>query len=80
MIDTGRFDRAIARFDFLESYLDDFVARHGDDDEAKFTDILTKSAKKMAACGCAAALTMIALPSALEPVVRKAMVDAPINQ
>ena len=61
---------------FLESYLDDFVARHGDYDEAKFTDILTKTAKKMSARGREAALTMIALPSALEPVVRRAMEKA----
>jgi hypothetical protein len=61
---------------FLESYLDDFVARHGDYDEAKFTDILTKTAKKMSARGREAALTMIALPSALEPVVRRAMEEA----
>jgi len=61
---------------FLESYLDDFVARHGDYDEVKFTDILTKTAKKMSARGREAALTMIALPSALEPVVRRAMEEA----
>lgn len=61
---------------FVESYLDAFVVRHGDYDEAKFTDILTKTAKKMSARGREAALTMIALPPALEPVVRKAMVAA----
>ena len=61
---------------FLESYLDDFVARHGDYDEAKFTDILTKTAKKMSVRGREAALTMIALPAALEPVVRRAMEEA----
>ena len=61
---------------FLESYLDDFVARHGDYDEAKFTDILTKTAKKMSVRGREAALTRIALPSALEPVVRRAMEEA----
>ena len=58
---------------FLESYLGDFVAGHGDYDEAKFFDILTKTAKKMSARGCDAALTMIVLPSALAPVVRGAM-------
>ena len=61
---------------FLESYLGAFVGKHGDYDEAKFTDILTKTAKKMSARGREAALTMIALPSALAPVVRKAMSGA----
>jgi Domain of unknown function (DUF4202) len=63
---------------FLESHLDEFVARHGDYDEAKFVDILRKTGRKMSARGREAALTMIALPSALGPVVRKAMVDATI--
>jgi hypothetical protein len=63
---------------FLESHLDGFVARHGDYDEAKFVDILRKTGRKMSARGREAALTMIALPSALGPVVRKAMVDATI--
>ena len=63
---------------FLESHLDEFVARHGDYDEAKFVDILRKTGRKMSARGREAALTMIALPSALGPMVRKAMVDATI--
>jgi hypothetical protein len=58
---------------FFESYLDEFVDRHGDYDETKFSDILSRTAKKMSARGREAALTMIALPAALEPVVRNAM-------
>ena len=58
---------------FFESYLDEFVDRHGDYDEAKFSDILSRTAKKMSARGREAALTMITLPAALEPVVRNAM-------
>ena len=58
---------------FLESYLAGFVAEHGDYDEAKLTDILTKTAKKMSARGREAALTAITLPSPLAPVVRNAM-------
>ena len=58
---------------FLESYLDDFVASHGDYDEAKFVDIVGKTARKMSSRGREAALTAIALPEALAPVVRKTM-------
>ena len=58
---------------FFESYLDEFVDRHGDYDETKFTDILSRTAKKMSARGREAALTMITLPATLEPVVRNAM-------
>ncbi len=61
---------------FLESYLGDFVGKHDDYAEAKLTDILTKTAKKMSARGREAALTMIVLPSAVEPVIRKAMAGA----
>jgi len=58
---------------FLESELADFVARHPDYDEAKLAGILTKTAKKMSAQGREAALTTIALPAALAPLVRSAM-------
>lgn len=58
---------------FLESYLAGFFAAHADYDEAKFVDILAKTAKKMSVRGRAAALTLIDLPPALAPVVRKAM-------
>jgi hypothetical protein len=58
---------------FLESYLDDFVARHPDYDRAKFIDILKKTARKMSARGREAALTLISPPPALVPVIREAM-------
>jgi hypothetical protein len=58
---------------FLESYLEDFVASHADYDEAKFVDILQKTARKMSAGGRAAALTDIEVPEALLPVIRKAL-------
>jgi hypothetical protein len=58
---------------FLENYLGAFVAAHGDYDEAKFIDILTKTAKKMSRRGREAALTLIAPPPALLPVIAKAM-------
>ena len=58
---------------FLESYLDEFVAKHPDYDEAKFVDILQKTGKKMSARGRDAALTLISPPPALLPVIRKAM-------
>jgi Domain of unknown function (DUF4202) len=58
---------------FLESYLDDFVARHPDYDRAKFVDILRKTARKMSARGREAALTLISPPPALVPVIREAI-------
>lgn len=61
---------------FLESYLADFVAGHSGYDEAKFVDILRKTGRKMSARGRAAALTLIAPPTALLPVIRKAMDEA----
>jgi hypothetical protein len=61
---------------FLESYLNAFVAKHADYDEAKFVDILKKTGKKMSARGREAALTLISPPPALVPVIRKAMVAA----
>jgi hypothetical protein len=57
---------------FLEHYLADFVAKHGQYDAAKFTDILAKTAKKMSARGREAALALIELPPHLAPVVREA--------
>ncbi len=62
---------------FLESYLGDFVARHGDYDEAKFIDILRKTWQKMSAQGRAAALRLVTLPPELAAVVRKAVGDQP---
>ena len=61
---------------FLESYLEDFVAKHPGYDEAKFVDILKKTGKKMSARGREAALTLISPPPALRPVIRKAMEEA----
>lgn len=58
---------------FLESYLAGFVAARGHYDNAKFLDILRKTAKKMSARGRAAALTLIDVPAALLPAVRTGM-------
>ena len=58
---------------FMESYLDDFVARHAGYDEAKLVDILRKTARKMSARGREFALTSISPPAALQPVIRKAL-------
>jgi hypothetical protein len=58
---------------FLESYLANFVAAHGQYENAKFLDILRKTAKKMSVRGRAAALTLIEVPAALLPAVRTAM-------
>jgi hypothetical protein len=58
---------------FLESYLADFVAKHGECDQAKFADILAKTAKKMSPRGREAALTLIRVPSPLAPLVERAM-------
>jgi hypothetical protein len=62
---------------FLENYLAEFVAAHGNYDEAKLVDILTKTAKKMSARGRGAALSQLALPGALAPLVRKAIEAVP---
>ena len=58
---------------FLENYLADFVARHGEYDEAKFIDILRKTWTKMSAQGHEAALSLIELPADLVPVIQKAV-------
>ena len=57
---------------FLENYLEDFVAKHPDYDEAKWTDILKKTWFKMSPRGRNAALSMVRLPAPLLPVIRKA--------
>jgi hypothetical protein len=63
---------------FLESYLAGFVAAHGEYASDKFLDILRKTAKKMSARGRAAAISMIAVPPALAPLVASVMApDAP---
>lgn len=58
---------------FLESYLADFVAKHGQYDTAKFTDILTKTAKKMSVRGRDAAVALIHAPPDLAPLIRNVM-------
>jgi len=58
---------------FIESYLAEFVSKHGQYDLAKFTDILAKTAKKMSVRGRAAALALIELPPALAPIVHDVM-------
>ena len=58
---------------FLESYLEDFVAKHAGYDDAKFIDILRKTARKMSARGRAAALSQISPPATLMPAIRVAM-------
>ena len=62
---------------FLESYLVGFVVEHGDYEESKLTDILTKTARKMSARGREAALTQIHLPGGLANVVRNAIERVP---
>ncbi len=61
---------------FLEHYLADFVAKHGQYDAAKFTDILAKTAKKMSPRGREAAVSLIAAPAALAPLIRTVMQGA----
>ncbi len=61
---------------FLESYLADFVAKHGQYDAAKFTDILAKTAKKMSPRGREAAVTLIEAPAELAPLIRSVMESA----
>ncbi len=58
---------------FLESYLADFVAKHGQYDVAKFTDILAKTAKKMSPRGREAAVSLINAPPALAPLIEQVM-------
>ena len=58
---------------FLENYLADFVASHSEYDAAKWFDILRKTGLKMSERGRGAALTMIVLPEALAPLVRRAL-------
>jgi hypothetical protein len=62
---------------FLESYLEDFVATHAGYDDAKFVDILRKTARKMSAQGRAAALSRISAPTALMPAIRPRWRTAP---
>jgi len=61
---------------FLESYLADFVTKHGQYDVAKFTDILAKTAKKMSPRGREAAVTLIDAPAELAPLIRSVIEGA----
>jgi hypothetical protein len=61
---------------FLEHYLADFVAKHGQYDGTKFTDILAKTAKKMSPRGREAAVSLIHAPTALAPLIRTVMQGA----
>ena len=63
---------------FLESYLGAFAAAHREYEAEKFLDILRKTAGKMSMRGRAAALTLIEVPAALAPLVRRAM--APVQE
>lgn len=57
-------------FVFLESYLEAFVAAHGDYDEAKFIDILNKTLRKTSASARAAILKTLDLPTGLRPLIQ----------
>jgi hypothetical protein len=57
---------------FVENYLEEFVAKHAEYDEAKWIDILKKTWFKMSPRGRSAALSMIRLPEKLVPLIRKA--------
>lgn len=56
---------------FLESYLEDFAAKHPEYDEAKWVDILAKTWFKMSPRGREAALTKIRLPPALASLIQR---------
>jgi len=64
---------------FLESYLASFVTAHGDYDEAKLVDILTRTAKKMSARGRTAALDQLELPKAVASLARSAIEAVPAH-
>ena len=64
---------------FLESYLASFVTAHGDYDEAKLVDILTRTAKKMSARGRTAALDQLELPKAIASLARSAIEAVPAH-
>ena len=57
---------------FLENYLEEFVAKHTEYDEAKWIDILKKTWFKMSPLGRKAALSTIRLPEKLVPVIMRA--------
>lgn len=63
----------IAALVFLEHSLAGFVAQHPEYDEAKWIDILRKTAGKMSPQGRAFALSGITLPAPLLPLVARAI-------
>jgi len=58
---------------FLENYLEEFIHSHGNFDETKIMDILSKSLRKMTTKGRQAILTMIKIPPSLLPVIKKVL-------
>jgi hypothetical protein len=62
---------------FLESYLAEFVAVHGDYEASRLADIVTKTARKMSQRGREAALSQIQLPRELAELVRNAIGGVP---
>ena len=62
---------------FLESYLAEFVAAHGDYEASRLADIVTKTARKMSQRGREAALSEIQLPREVAELVRNAIGGVP---
>ena len=63
----------VANLVFLEHYLTGFVAQHPEYDEAKWSNILQKTWKKMSPQGRAFALSKIRLPESLTPLITKSL-------
>lgn len=63
----------VANLVFIEHYLTGFAAQHPEYDKAKWIDILQKTWKKMSPAGQAFALSKIALPAALAPLIVEAV-------
>ena len=58
---------------FLENYLEEFVHSHGNFDETKIMDILSKSMRKMTTKGRQAVVTMIKIPPLFLTVIKKVL-------
>ena len=56
---------------FLENYLEEFIHNHGNFDETKIMDILSKSMRKMTTKGRQSVLTMIKIPPLFLAVIKK---------
>ena len=63
----------VADLVFLEHYLTGFAAQHPEYDEAKWSNILQKTWKKMSPQGRAFALSKIRLPESLTPLITKSL-------